>query len=259
MRKALFFTAFGLVATGFLFLAGCPNSSYSPSSPGYANNTPTPSGPTNTPTTTATLTPSRTPTETPTKTTTSTPSGTPTMTRTATPTATVTDTPTETATHTITQTPTDTPTHTPTATLTDTPTPTPSNTPCGFPGATCTPTPEIFTITIQNGNLGGGYIGYYYSNASGSNNTSNGLFSLSCRVGDIVNLPAAGIHPLYFDLNGSGTCLIPGGTTSASTPYTVTSAGTYYFQCGVHASCTGKASCSPTNCTALAGVITVSP
>jgi plastocyanin len=94
----------------------------------------------------------------------------------------------------------------------------------------------------------------------GSNNTSNGLYSLSLNVGDIVNLPAASFHPLYFDNGGSGTCISGfSGETNASMPYTFTSAGTYYFQCGIHANCTGKASCSPTNCTALAGVITVSP
>lgn len=249
MKKAFYSAAFVLAFGGALFLAGCPNSNYNPSSP-YGNPTNTPSGPTGTPTNTATITPSGTPTGTPTNTATSTSSGTPTLTATTTPTATITDTPTVTATATIT----DTPTLTPTSTETGTPTLTATQTAT----ATITNTPQVFTITITSGSLGG-YSGYYYQCSSGSNNTSNGLFTLSCHVGDIVNLPAAGIHPLYFDFNGSGTCLIPGGTTTANTPYTVTSVGTYYFQCGIHASCTGKASCSPTNCTALAGQIAVSP
>jgi hypothetical protein len=165
------------------------------------------------------------------------PTGTPTQTATSTPSATITNTPTVTATSTITGTPTVTATSTATATVTN--------------------TPQNITISISSGSLGG-YSGFYYTGGPGTNNTSNGLYSLSLNVGDIVHLPSGGIHTLYLD-NGS-TCFSGfSGETSASMPFTFTSAGTYYFQCGVHAQNCTTTSCSSTDCTAMAGVITVSP
>jgi len=141
---------------------------------------------------------------------------------------------------------TNTPTMTYTPTITNTPTPT-------F-------TPQTFTITIEDGTLSGGYSGYYYSCPNGTNNTANGLFSMTVYVGDTINFPAASIHPLYFDNDGSGTCITGfAGETNASTPYTFTAAGTYYFQCGIHAQNCVQTSCSSTSCTALAGVLTVLP
>lgn len=228
MKNAFYSAAFILLTAGSLFLAGCPsNSSYNPSTP-YNNpantNTPVVTGtPTGTPTVTATRTQTGTPTNSPTATLT----GTPTNSPTTTPTATITDTPTITA----------------TATITDTP----------------TATPEVFTITIQDGSLGT-YSGYYYSSPSGTNDTTTGVFSMTVPAGSIVNMPAFSFHPLYLFVSGSGTCMTGfSGETNSSTPVTF-SAGTYNFQCGVHAVCTGnKASCSPGSCTALAGVLTVTP
>lgn len=144
-------------------------------------------------------------------------------------------------------------------------TPTSTSTPCGFPGNTCTPTvtntPQVITVTIGSpGTSGGSYGSYYYTSPAGSSNNTNGLFTLACHVNDIINLPSGAPHTLWFDQGGSGTCITGfSGETSASMAYTFTSAGTYYFQCGVHGVCTGKASCSPTTCVGMAGVITVSP
>lgn len=123
--------------------------------------------------------------------------------------------------------------------------------------ATPTPIPpQTYTITIASGSLGT-YSGYYYSCASGSNNSTTGLFSLTAHVGDSIALPAASIHPLYF-LDNTGTC-VDNGLTSPPSNYTFSATGTYYFHCGFHAtSCSpNNTTCNATGCAGLAGTIIV--
>jgi hypothetical protein len=167
---------------------------------------------------------------------------------TATPT--ITATPTKTGTSTPSGTPTDSPTVTATATITDTPTAT------GTP--TVTPTPQTITVSILNGSLGT-YSGYYYSAPSFTNNTSNGLLSVTARVGDTIALPSVGsLHPLYFYNNMAATCIFNNVNATQTNNYTFLSAGTYYFHCGFHAQNCTLGSCNSTSCTALAGVVNVS-
>lgn len=122
---------------------------------------------------------------------------------------------------------------------------------------TVTPTPQTLTVTIASGSLGT-YSGYYYSCAAGSNDTTTGVLSLTAHVGDMIFLPAANIHPLYF-YNSSAVCVYNGVTTSPSTPYTFTSAGMHYFHCGIHATgCSPSiSSCNATGCASLAGSVSV--
>jgi hypothetical protein len=117
--------------------------------------------------------------------------------------------------------------------------------------------PQTITVSIASGSLGA-YSGYYYTASGFSNNTTTGVLNLTAHVGDTVILPTAGIHPLYLDA-GTSTCIYSGINTGVSQSYNFTSTGIYYFHCGFHAqNCSaGLASCGSTNCTALAGVITV--
>lgn len=248
MGKVHYFAALILLAAGSLVITGCPGSSYSPTTP-YNNPTNTPTGPTHTPTDTATTTPSGTPTGTPTKTATSTPSGTPTLTATVTPTATITDTPTVTATATVTDTPTDSPTATNTGTPTNTATQTATAT------VTNTPTATPVVITVGTGSSGLSSTGFIYTSTSGTNGTG-GILNLTAHVGYIIHLPGSSFHPLYFDA-GSSTCIFTAATSNQT--YTFPATGTYYFHCGNHASgCSaGNGACGSTNCSAMAGVITV--
>jgi len=133
----------------------------------------------------------------------------------------------------------------------------------GFSASGPTPTvaaPQTITVSITSGSLGGAYAGYYYLASGFSNDATTGVLNLTAHVGDTVVLPNVnGFHPLYFD-NGSTTCLFNGsGNPANSYTYTFPSVGLYYFHCGFHAqNCSlGLASCGSTNCTALAGVITV--
>jgi hypothetical protein len=94
-------------------------------------------------------------------------------------------------------------------------------------------------------------------NATGFSNAGNGVLNVTARVGDTIIIQASGTHPLYFD-QGSTTCI--SGTPSVPVTYTFPSSGTYYFHCGNHASgCSFQTSCGSTNCTAMAGVVVVSP
>lgn len=122
--------------------------------------------------------------------------------------------------------------------------PTPSPTPGG---------PK--TITVTTGTSGASATGYIYM-SSGFSTGAGGVLSMTANVGDTIDLPGSGTHPLYFD-NGSSTCIYSGATSDQS--YTFTVAGTYYFHCGNHAtSCTnGNSSCGSTNCSAMAAVVTV--
>lgn len=264
MKKVYFSATLILLAVGSMVLTGCPSSYTTPASPYgnmYATNTytPVPAGPTSTPTNTATSTPSGTPTGTATKTATATVTNTrtvtdtPTMTATATFTGTPTNsaTMTPTATVTNTHTVTDTPTLTATATITDTPT----NTATQTPTATVTSTPTPQTITVSTAGSGLSVSGFIYTCSIGTNG-SGGLLTLSAHVGDTIDLPGSGTHPLYFDA-GSSTCIYTGASSNQS--YTFTATGTYYFHCGNHASgcSTGNGACGSTNCTAMAGVVTV--
>lgn len=121
-------------------------------------------------------------------------------------------------------------------------------------------TPVTISVSITSGSLGT-YAGYYYQAAGFTNDSTTGVLHVTAHVGDTVVLPNVnGFHPLYFD-GGSTTCLYNGsGDPATSFTYTFPSTGTYYFHCGFHAAnCSqGLGSCGSTNCTALAGVITVS-
>jgi plastocyanin len=118
-----------------------------------------------------------------------------------------------------------------------------------------TPTSGAQTITVSI--VSGGPNNYEYE-ATGVTNLSNGVLNLTAHVGDTISLPSGGIHTLYFD-PGSATCIFNGATASTQT-YTFTSAGTYYFHCGVHAqSCSNQTGCGSTNCTAMAGTVVVTP
>lgn len=124
------------------------------------------------------------------------------------------------------------------------------------PMPTATPTPMTITVTINFGTLGS-YTGFYYQAAGFTNDPSTGLLNLTARVGDTVQLPADGGHPLYFD-PGSATCIYSNSTTNET--YLLNSAGTYYFHCGFHGlSCTTTAGCGSTDCVGMAGEIVVSP
>jgi|HubBroStandDraft_1064217.scaffolds.fasta_scaffold761314_1 hypothetical protein len=130
----------------------------------------------------------------------------------------------------------------------------------GNPAPTPTPTssgPQTITVSIADGSLGG-YSGFYYTASGFTNNTSTGLLSLTAHVGDTISLPSGGFHTLYFD-PGSATCIFSDATAATQT-YTFTSAGTYYFHCGVHAqNCSNQTGCGSTNCTAMAGTVVVTP
>jgi len=235
MKKNLF--AWIALFTALVLGSWACNHSNSPYNPG--NNNPPADTPTSTPTPTATG-----------------PTDTFTFTPTVTLTVTVTPTRTLTATPTITETPTITlsPTITFTRTITQTPTITSS--------PTITPTPQTITVSINsNGSFAQGS-NYYYTvtGTTSQNNSTTGVLNLTARVGDTLSLPTASIHPLYFDA-GSSTCIFSDVNTGASQLYTFTSAGTYYFHCGIHAnSCSaGLGMCGSTNCKGLAGVIVVSP
>jgi hypothetical protein len=112
------------------------------------------------------------------------------------------------------------------------------------------------TITVSTGSSGSSATGYIYTSSSGSNGTG-GLLSLTAHVGNVIILPGSSLHPLYFD-NGSSTCIYMGAAVQET--YTFPATGTYYFHCGNHAtSCSaGNGACGSTNCSAMAGVITVS-
>jgi len=162
-------------------------------------------------------------------------------TRTDTPTITVTSTPTETPTETDSPTPMDTPTETATETVTETPS-----------------GPQTIMVSINFGNTGGAYTGYYYQATGFTNDPDNGLLSLTAVVGESIQLPAvAGFHPLYFD-DGTASCIYNAEPNDQT--YTFTGAGTYYFHCGFHgANCTLLAGCGSTDCNGMAGVVVVSP
>lgn len=90
---------------------------------------------------------------------------------------------------------------------------------------------------------------------------TGGSLSLTAHVGDTIVLPANGTHPLYFD-NGSTSCLVVGGvtvsgTTSGPITYVFPAAATYYFHCGNHARTCSATACGSTDCTAMAGTVTV--
>jgi plastocyanin len=82
--------------------------------------------------------------------------------------------------------------------------------------------------------------------------------TVTARVGDTIIFTANGTHPLRFDA-GTATCIYAGVT--ANQTYPVTATGTYYFHCQNHGSgCSGgNSACGSTSCTAMAGVLTVTP
>lgn len=112
--------------------------------------------------------------------------------------------------------------------------PTPMNTPGG-----------AVTIMVSTG-------ANTYSSTSGSVGAGN-VVMLTAHVGDAISLPGSGTHPLYF-YNGS-TCVYSADTSSHV--YTFPSTGTYNFHCGNHAATCTTTTCSATNCTQMAGVVTV--
>jgi hypothetical protein len=85
---------------------------------------------------------------------------------------------------------------------------------------------------------------------------SGGALSMNAHVNDSIILPSSSTHPLWFD-GGSSTCLVAGGTSSGPVTYQFLSAGTYYFHCGNHARTCATGACGSTNCTAMAGTVTV--
>jgi len=80
--------------------------------------------------------------------------------------------------------------------------------------------------------------------------------TLTAHVGDTIIFPGSTTHPLYFDA-GTATCIFSNKT--APQTYVFPATGTYYFHCGNHGSgCSaGNAACGSTNCTAMAGKVTV--
>jgi plastocyanin len=81
--------------------------------------------------------------------------------------------------------------------------------------------------------------------------------NITAHVGDKIALPANATHPLYFD-NGTSTCIYTDATTTPAV-YTFSSAGTYYFHCRQHATGCTTNLCGSTSCSAMAGVVAVSP
>ncbi|HET9870380.1 MAG TPA: hypothetical protein VFR02_07790, partial [bacterium] len=124
-------------------------------------------------------------------------------------------------------------------------------------GGTPSPTPGgAVTISVSTGTSGASASGYVYTSSAGSNGP-DGLLTLTASVGDTIQLPGSGLHPLYFDA-GSSTCIYSGSTGNQT--YVFPSAGTYYFHCGNHATACGgggNAACGSTSCTSMAGVVTV--
>lgn len=212
------------------FLTGCPSTYSNPSYPSYS--------PTNT--FTATATPTATG-----------PTFTPTSSPTNSPTATITNTATLTPTYTVTLTP------------TVTATATPSSTPCNFPGLTCTPTPQTITVSVHALGTEGSYTGYYYTATGFSNDTTNGILTVNARQLDTISIQSVfNFHPLYLYDGNAATCIYNYANTSTYNNYTfpaLASPATYYFHCGIHASCSPSNACTNTGCTGLAGVIYVSP
>jgi hypothetical protein len=124
------------------------------------------------------------------------------------------------------------------------------------PTSTPTPVPAgPATISVSTGSSGASATGFIYSSTSGSTGGA-GVLSLTAHVGDTINLPGSGLHPLYFD-NGTSTCIYTAATTNQS--YVIPATGTYYFHCGNHATtCSaGLLFCGSTNCSAMAGILTV--
>lgn len=111
------------------------------------------------------------------------------------------------------------------------------------------------TIMVSTAPSSSSSTGYIYTSSSGSNG-SGGVLSITAHVGNVIALPGNTTHPLYFDA-GSSTCIYSGSTSSQT--YTFNSTGTYYFHCGNHASgCSGgNGACGSTNCSAMAGIVTV--
>jgi hypothetical protein len=107
-----------------------------------------------------------------------------------------------------------------------------------------------YTLTIASGGPNFEY------KATGFTNAANGVLSMTARVGDTISLPGSTTHPLYFDA-GTTTCIFTAATSTQN--YTFTTAGTYYFHCGVHAQTCSASACGSTNCTAMAGSVVVSP
>jgi len=127
-------------------------------------------------------------------------------------------------------------------------------------GSNPTPTPTTpagpATFTVSTNTSGSSASGYIYT-ASGGTNGTGGLLTFTAHVGDVIILPGSSFHPLYFD-NGTTTCIYTASTSTQT--YTFSSAGTYYFHCGNHATgcSTGNGACGSTNCTSMAGMVTVS-
>jgi len=144
-----------------------------------------------------------------------------------------------------TPTPMNTATPTPTGSLTATPTPT------GSPTAAA---PVTFSVGTASSGLSS--TGFIYTSSAGSNGAGGLLTISTAHVGDVIQLPGSGTHPLYFDA-GSSTCIYMGSTSNQT--YTFPSTGTYYFHCGNHGSgCAGgNGVCGSTTCTSMAGVVQV--
>ncbi|HJT24256.1 MAG TPA: hypothetical protein VJ873_06745 [bacterium] len=126
----------------------------------------------------------------------------------------------------------------------------------GTNNTAATPTPSgPTTITVSTGSSSSSVSGFIYTSSSGTNGTG-GVLSLTAHVGDVIILPGSSFHPLYFD-GGTSTCIYTAATTNQT--YTFPSTGIYYFHCGNHASgcSTGNGACGSTNCSAMAGFVTV--
>lgn len=91
-----------------------------------------------------------------------------------------------------------------------------------------------------------------YSSTSGTVGAGN-VVMLTAHVGDSISLPGSVTHPLYF-YDGT-TCVYTADTSSHV--YSFASTGTYYFHCGNHAATCSAGTCSATNCTQMAGIVTV--
>jgi hypothetical protein len=111
------------------------------------------------------------------------------------------------------------------------------------------------TIMVSTASSTTSSTSYIYTSASGTNSTG-GVLSLTAHVGDTIVLPGSTFHPLYFD-HGTSTCIFMGSTSQQS--YVFPSTGTYYFHCGNHGSgcSTGNGGCGSTNCSAMAGQVSV--